>query len=214
MDYSLSLSANDFFETRTFTNQVEFENLSAGTYTACISLIQNSDVEQCFTLVVSEPQELDVSVNLSGKNDNSGIISPQMHLTLTGGKLYYITLNGKTTVTEKDEINLELDSGMNSLEVTTEKLCQGIFTKTIHLNQIPILYPNPIVNDRVEILLNDFVTEDVFVKIFEISGRLLFSQSFVNPKDSIFIDVSDLSNGIFLLQLNSNNRVINYKFLK
>lgn len=214
LDYSLSLSANDFFETRTFTNQVEFENLSAGTYTACISLIQNSDVEQCFTLVVSEPQELDVSVNLSGKNDNSGIISPQMHLTLTGGKLYYITLNGKTTVTEKDEINLELDSGMNSLEVTTEKLCQGIFTKTIHLNQIPILYPNPIVNDRVEILLNDFVTEDVFVKIFEISGRLLFSQSFVNPKDSIFIDVSDLSNGIFLLQLNSNNRVINYKFLK
>ncbi|MDA8686484.1 T9SS type A sorting domain-containing protein [Robiginitalea sp.] len=189
--------------------------LSAGTYSACIQIPEKSDYEQCFTLVVREPQELEVSVALSEQNSKDELnASKKVSLHLTGGKVYFVKLNDKTIITQEDSVELELEPGINKLEVNTDNLCQGTYSEIINLAGLPNLSPNPIRENQILVKLNDYFTDDIEVKIFELNGRLLLSKSFEIRGGELRIDAGALPKGIFLLQLNSGPRVYNLKFLK
>jgi cyanophycinase-like exopeptidase len=56
-NYSVRLSGEGFSKTKTFTSEVGFDELSAGTYTLCITIDDNFSYEQCFTVFVIEPGE-------------------------------------------------------------------------------------------------------------------------------------------------------------
>jgi hypothetical protein len=214
-NYSITLSGNDFFETKSFTDTIEFVGLSAGTYSACIQIPEKSDYEQCFTLVVREPQELEVSVELSEQNSKDELnASKKVSLNLAGGKVYFVKLNDKTIITQEDHVELELEPGINKLEVNTDNLCQGTYSEIINLAGLPNLSPNPIRDNQILVKLNDYYTDDIEVKIFELNGRLLLSKSFEIRGGELRIDAGALPKGIFLLQLNSGPRVYNLKFLK
>tara|TARA_R110002126_G_scaffold291172_1_gene450691 strand:+ start:23767 stop:27027 length:3261 start_codon:yes stop_codon:yes gene_type:complete len=207
-DYSVTLSNDNFTGTKTFTSEVAFEDLSAGTYTLCITINGNSIYEQCFTVIVIEPDVL--SVSTSGKSSNTKKVT----VSLAGGQSYYVTLNNETTITSASEIELELNQGTNKLSVKTNKDCQGEYNKTIIFNSEPFVYPNPIKNNTISINSFEFSENEIPVEIYNLKGQLLFSKSYNSATNQLKIDVSNMPNGIYILKIISKEEIFNYKIIK
>lgn len=125
-EYSVSLTGETISLTENFTSEINFENLSAGIYTLCITINGQPNYEQCFTVIVVEPDELSVSLNRTSNTSN-------LNITLAGGEVYYITLNDETLITDERQIELPLSNGVNELSIRTNKNCQGIYEKPYSL---------------------------------------------------------------------------------
>lgn len=215
-DYSVTLTGENYSETKSFTSEIGFEGLSAGTYTLCITIIGVSNYEQCFTIIVTEPDELSVSTTDKNGNTKTGKVnnSKNMTVSLSGGELYYVTLNNKTIITSESIIELELVQGVNTLSVKTNKDCQGIYNETIMLNSQPIVFPNPIIDNTINISSANFYENDIPVEIYDLTGKLLFSKTYHVTASQLKIDVSTMPKGIYLLKIASNGNTFNYKIIK
>ncbi|MDC1276724.1 carbohydrate-binding protein [Algibacter sp.] len=216
-DYSVTLTGEGFSETETFTSEAGFNDLSAGTFTLCIIIDGNSSYEQCFTVVVIEPDELSVSTSgrsssstKTGKSGNSKNIT----VSLAGGQSYYVTLNNKVTITSESEIELELAQGVNNLTVKTNKDCQGVYKETIMVNSKPVVFSNPIKNNTIQVNSVDFYENEIPVEIYDLSGKLLFSKTYQPTTNQLKIDVSSMPKGIYLLKVASKESTFNYKIIK
>ncbi|WJJ95707.1 carbohydrate-binding protein [Algibacter luteus] len=207
-NYSVTITGVGFSETKTFTSEVDFENLSAGTYTLCITINGNSVYEQCFTVVVIEPEELSVSTTGKGNKGKNVTVS------LAGGELYYVTLNNEVTITSKSEIQLELAKGVNSLSVTTNKDCQGVYNETIVFNSQPLVYSNPIKNNTININSVEFYDKETPIEIYDLTGKLLFSKTYHATTNQLKVDVTSIPNGIYILKVISKEEIFNYKIIK
>ena len=207
-EYSVTVSSDNFSETKTFTSEVGFENLSAGTYTACITINGNSSYEQCFTIIVSEPDVLAVSTATKSSKDKKVTVS------LAGGQSYYITINDETIITSESEIELELSHGVNTIRVKTNKDCQGVHKERIVYSSQPIIFPNPIVNNIVNINSVDFYRNETPIEIYDLKGQLMFSKSFYGTSSQLKIDVSNMPNGLYMLKIVSKEGTFNYKIIK
>jgi hypothetical protein len=206
-NYNLTLTGNNFSANQSFTNEVSFNDLEADTYTLCITIENQPEYEQCFTIVVTQPDEL---VVIAGRIADSS----NLEIELKGADLYYITLNNNTIITEESKIELPLAKGVNELSVKTNKDCQGIFKKTILIDDKPMLFPNP-VKKTLFISKNTSTDESLPVEIFSISGKLVWSKTFeYGGNNQIEIDLADLENGIYILKITSEGKMHNYKIIK
>ncbi len=188
-----------------FTNSHTFENLSAGEYSLCImgtnGMITYQEV--CFAVVVTQPDELDVEALLD---------SNALDLTLSGATLYNVELNGLVTQTESSKIQLTLKEGVNTLRVSTNLPCQGVFEKTFFYSSRPILSPNP-VDAVTEVYLGGF-EGNVGIEIFSVNGRLVFTDTKKAIGENLQLDLSMLPKGIYYLGLEKNGVREMFKFIK
>lgn len=207
-DYIATLSGENYAETTAFISELVFEDLSAGTYTLCITIKENSRYEQCFTLIVIEPSEL--SVSTSAKSSSREIIK----VSLKGSVSYYVTLNNEITITSESEIELELKNGVNNLSVKTSKDCQGIYQETILFNREPLVYPNPIKNSTIHINGVAMGANETPIEIYDLKGQLVFSKSYKTASNQLEIDIPDLPEGIYMLKIISKEEIFNYKIIK
>jgi acid phosphatase type 7 len=78
-----------------------------------------------------------------------------------------------------------------------------------------LIYPNPITGNALHVKVSG-ITENgpVELKIFNISGTLVYHQSITDTANELTIDCSSLPSGIYLLKLNSNNEYKSYKIVK
>ena len=205
-NYTVSVSGENFATTETFTSDINFENLSAGTYVLCITLEGQPDYEQCFTVVVIEPDELDV-------NADRVAYSSRVNVTINGGNMYYITLNEETFITSESEVELVLSKGVNKLSIRTDKECQGIYEKTFVLNNEPLPYPNPVQN-TLFVNTSDTYGTSVPVEIYDVSGKLIFSKTYDQTQNILEIDVSNIASGFFFLKIRTTEKTHNYKIVK
>lgn len=205
-NYTVSVSGENFATTETFTSDINFENLSAGTYVLCITLEGQPDYEQCFTVVVIEPDELDV-------NADRVAYSSRVNVTINGGNMYYITLNEETFITSESEVELVLSKGVNKLSIRTDKECQGIYEKTFVLNNEPLPYPNPVQN-TLFVNTSDTYGTSVPVEIYDVSGKLIFSKTYDQTQNTLEIDVSNIASGFFFLKIRTTEKTHNYKIVK
>tara|TARA_R110002049_G_scaffold235268_1_gene408533 strand:+ start:11648 stop:14932 length:3285 start_codon:yes stop_codon:yes gene_type:complete len=215
-DYSVTLTRDDVTETKTFTAEVLFDDLSAGTYTLCITINGYSSYEQCFTVVVTEPDELSVSTTGKSSGTKTGKSSNGKKITvsLAGGETYYVTLNNEVTITSESDIELELTQGVNNLSVKTNKDCQGVYNETILFNSKPMVFPNPIKNNTIHINAVDFYENEIPVEIYDLAGKLLFSKTYQATTNQLKIDVSDIPKGVYVLKVASKENTFNYKIIK
>jgi hypothetical protein len=139
--------------------------------------------------------------------------SSKLNISLSGAELYYVTLNNENIVTEQSEIELDLSKGINQLRITTGKDCQGIYEKTFVHDIEPLVYPNPIQN-TLFISTNGFDVDNFSVNIYSLSGRLIFDKSFSTKENQLSIDLSNLSNGFFILNIVTDQKTYNYKIIK
>jgi endoglucanase len=205
-EYSVSLTGETISLTENFTSEIVFENLSAGTYTLCITINGQPNYEQCFTVVVVEPDELSVSLNRTSNASN-------LNITLAGAEIYYITLNDENLITDENQIELSLSKGINQLSIRTNKDCQGIYEKTILVNTEPLVYPNPIINSLF-IEVGDFNESLVPIEIYDLAGKLIFSKSYNIRTSTLEVDLSNLTSGFYVLKLRTEEKTHIYKIGK
>ena len=206
-DYTAVLSGENTSITENFTSEINFENLPAGTYTLCVTINSQPDYEQCFTVVVTQPDELIVT---AGRPSSA---KSMLKVNLSGSTLYYITLNSETFITEQNEVELQLNPGINELTVKTNIDCQGIYKKTLFYDLAPTVYPNPAQNNLF-ISTDGLDVENLPVKIFDLTGKLIFYESYPMKDNQLKIDISNLSNGFFILKIVTNQKTYNYKIVK
>ncbi|MDX1315609.1 MAG: proprotein convertase P-domain-containing protein, partial [Eudoraea sp.] len=142
LDYSITVSGPGTNVSANFTNAYSLSNLGAGVYQLCISGTDGSITYEtrCFEAVISEPEPIDVNA----------VVSPDgvdLLLSLSGADFFNIELNGVLTRTSESVVSLKLDSGPNTLRVSGDLPCQGLFEETYFRGDRTILSPNPVENE-------------------------------------------------------------------
>lgn len=189
-----------------FTTSTEFTGLSAGDYTICITTTADVNYEQCFSVIIVEPEDLSVS----SKVDNS---KNQVTLNLSGGSNYSINLNGKITNTSQGEITLNLSKGLNSLSVKTDKDCQGQYEETINAFDDIAIFPNA-VKDYFTIAFSNKVESLVAYQVVSSTGKVIINKTqFVNNQ-KIQVNSEHLSTGMYFVKVIGQNINSQAKIIK
>jgi hypothetical protein len=68
--------------------------------------------------------------------------------------------------------------------------------------------------DKITIKLNSEISGSVNIKIYDISGTLVFKGKALVKDQYIELDISKLKKGVYLLELNIDGKVIRKRFLK
>ncbi|MEJ6979468.1 T9SS type A sorting domain-containing protein [Pedobacter sp. P351] len=206
LNYTAQLIKDGAVVDYSFDNDLEILNLSAGTYSLCISVVGESSYSQCFdNLVIVEPQDLAVfaSVNQSDKT---------ITLDLKGGKNYNVRINGVSSKTTQSSITLALSQGDNKISVSADNECQGVFEKLVTLDDKILIYPNPF-DDFLKLTLSSRNTSKISVSVKSLEGKLAYAKQF-DSASNINLDLSHLTSGIYLLKLSLDNSDSYYKVIK
>ncbi len=198
LNYTITVSGNGTNLTDSFTGSYTMTGLMAGAYTLCVVGTDGTldYEEQCFVVVVSEPEKLGVvsKTSLDGKT---------VELELQGGELYNIELNGVLTQTEASQFSLDLKAGPNTLKVYTNLPCQGIYEEQFLFLEKPVVYPNPF-TDLVKINFGATV-EEVTISIFSSHGQLVQSEKHQVNGTEIELDLSALATGLYYIEFEGGN---------
>ncbi len=207
-NYTAQLTGNGLDISNVFTSSTNFNGLAAGNYLVCITVENQATYEQCYNIVITEPEDLSV---ISRIDTSRSIIS----LEFSGGLNYTIDLNGIITNTTESEISLTLSQGINQLKVTTDKDCQGVYRETINNSLQMIVYPNPIVNGNdLNIFTGDATIEKLNLVLYSLLGKSLISKSIYLNNGKATLDISNLSTGMYLLVVNTDKEQSTFKVLK
>ncbi|WP_040443826.1 T9SS type A sorting domain-containing protein [Eudoraea adriatica] len=208
LNYTATLTGSGIDTSNNFSDATVFENLSAGSYTVCLTVEGQAGYENCFDITISEPEPLSVSSKISSLNN-------EVVLNFSGGKNYFITLNGSRYETSENSITLPLSGVENKLSVTTDKDCQGVYEETIVLTTELFIYPNPVSGGNINVYLgNSRGTKQVELALFTIDGLKVFSKSFNVIDNEVSFNVDALAKGIYLLNVKTENTLLNYKIIR
>ena len=207
LNYSAVLTGNGINTTQKFNYGTKFTNLPVGTYNLCFTVDGQSTYNKCFTVTVTQPSPLSVFATV---NDMKGNIE----LNLNGGSVYYIQLNNKIYTTTESSFTVPLAQGNNALQVTTDKECQGVFTKLINPSFNISPYPMPFEN-TLNLNLGGTNLSTVSVKIYSANtGLQVFNADYQNQSGVLQLDLSKLAKGAYGLKLIINNTQKEFKIIK
>ncbi|WP_223548708.1 PKD domain-containing protein [Aestuariivivens sp. NBU2969] len=210
--YTAVITSTGFDNTVTFdvSNPLVLENLSAGTYTICITIADAPDYEQCFTVQVDEPENLNVFSKVS---DNKDAVT----LDLSGSQTYNIYLNGEITSTTSSRVTLNLEAGkFNVLKVFTDKTCQGIYEEVFDFRGETYFYPNPAKNILNVALSETFQkSKNVTISIFNITGGVVYNKEVEAKQDRLLkIVLEGFPKGAYLVHVVSEDESKIHKMIK
>ena len=205
-DYSYRYALDDQAPVALTDNTQTISNLSAGIYTVCVTVDGVADYNVCYTIEITEPAPLVASsrVDVSSRN---------MQLDLSGSEEYQVTLNGKTFLTTKERLSLNLEPGMNRVEVATALDCQGVYFEEIFVSEKVKVYPNPTKGP-----LQLFVAgsdSEVEMSITSLSGGVLRIETLAVPMNRIIeTSLGNLPEGLYLITLNGTTVKTTHKVIK
>ncbi|PKB44848.1 putative secreted protein (Por secretion system target) [Cellulophaga sp. RHA19] len=207
LNYTATVSGpNSFSVQENFTAELVLEDLSAGTYTVCFTIEGETDYEQCFTLVITEPEDLSVS----SKIDRS---SKSVSLSLKGAEVYFVTLNGITYETSDKHIDLQLQPGMNRISAQTGIDCQGKFTEEVFVSEEVRFFPNPVVTNLTVYCAGKDTS--VTVSLFDFTGRqLLTDTKSIDANREIAIQTTSLKTGKYVVVVKGKTINKTFKIIK
>lgn len=207
LNYEISITGNNTNVTENFTDTYTLTGLSAGTYSVCINATDgtNDYVEYCFEVVITEPDPLSVSLKTS-------LDGSQVDVDLQGASLYFIELNGKSIQTSQDHITLDLKNGNNSLKISTDMPCQGIFEENYFFSDRPIVYPNPF-SDYLNVFLSSGLNE-ITISVYGLNGQLILSDIYRASEKVLELDFTTLSSGTYFVKFEGVNVNATSKVIK
>ncbi|WP_394748205.1 alpha-amylase family glycosyl hydrolase [Spongiimicrobium salis] len=190
-----------------FTETLSIPDLVAGSYELCIRVENQTDYEQCFSLVISQPELLSVSTS---KDTQAKTVT----LRLEGGRNYLVRLNDNLIRTSASTITLDLKQKENVLEVRTDLDCQGVYSETLFVLDEPIIYPNPVGNEPLIVQLDVLQSPKVRVVLHDISGRVVREQVYEALNNALKIDMREQPSGQYILRIVADKKTMNYSILK
>lgn len=194
-------------QTMNFTTTTSFNNLAAGEYRLCFTLPEAPAYSQCFDIVITEPQDLSVLQRVAAENYT-------VQLDLEGGSHYTINLNGEVFETSANAITLDLKGGENTIEVKTDKECQGIYRKTIMMDGNLRVYPNPVSGNDLHVMIPEAKNEKVYVEVFSTLGSRVMAGSYATHDKVCTIDTGSLAAGMYMMKVVSGTQAYNIKIVK
>ncbi len=192
-NYTAILTGNGLVSSNPFTQNTEFTDLPTGAYELCFYVDENNEYQQCFNINIHEPQPLTV---FSSKNKNGNSVS----LELSGSDLYVIELNGVISKTNRENVELSLKKGINTLKVSTHKNCQGTYQELIVTPGSISVYPNAF-QDRITIYTG-LENGNNNISLFDATGRLIKSMKYeADYNGKVKMNLGDLTSGMYLMQV-------------
>ena len=207
LDYDVQITGNGTDVSSDFASTYTANDLSAGTYSVCINGTDGTIVyeERCFEVVISEPEALGVSSKVS-------LQTRIVELDLTGAELYNVELNGILTQTRDSKVFLDLREGTNTLKVSTDLPCQGIYEEQLFVSEEPVVYPNPFTG-LVTVSFGKNVTL-ISAAVLSADGRLVHNKRYQVNGAEMELDLSNLPVGLYHLRLEGENVMKTIKLLK
>jgi len=170
-------------------------SLKAANYKVCLTSSSFPALSQCYNGTINEPEKLSV---LSSVSRGDKLAS----LNLTCGTKYNIILNGNLITTYDNTIDLSLSSGINTIKVTTNLECQGVYEETIFVSEDILLSPNP-ANSTSKLWIGGD-DKDVNITLFDITGRVIWTKNDKVPYSrSVDVSFSSIKSGLYILKVNS-----------
>lgn len=191
---NLTYSATVNGTSKTFANKIlALNNLNPGTYDICIEA-SGASSKQCYSIVIS------ASAAITAKTTS---ISEKLMVEIHSGTApYQVNVNG---VTQFETNNMNFDVAVNSgdvLEVTTSKLCEGSFTKTITLFDIVRAVPNPTTGPfDIYLPTNDSSVE---IEIYTVNGMLISKSVYTIENGKVHLDLGKEPAGVYFVRIQSN----------
>jgi hypothetical protein len=181
-------------------------DLKAGLYEVCLTNDLFPNFKQCYNLNIQEPIDLSVLVGINRD-------SREINLNLSGSSSYNILFNGLNFKTSSSELNLDLKPGVNTIKVSTNLECQGVFEETIFISEEILLSPNPANNEsKLWVGGND---NDINMTLFDVTGRIIWTKEDKVPYTrSLNVPFSDIKSGIYILQVESETVNKSIKVIK
>lgn len=206
-NYNVTLKSNNS-KTEKFTGtSYSFTELAAGTYELCFTIDGLENYNQCFDVVINQPQDL--SVFKSGISDNRAVY------TLSGGTRYAIDYNGKMIETTEKTVEVPLRRGRNVIRITTDSQCQGVYEDIVYSNETDdiILFPNPTTGQFSMIIPGEDI--EVTVEIVSIIGSILIKEKKKVPINRLVdMNAFSLQNGVYLVKVSGKTVNSVVKLLK
>ena len=192
-----------------FSSSTTFTNLGIGTYTLCFTVEGQVDYELCSNLIITEPEALGVS----SKIDN---VTGLLKLSLEGGDRYFIKINNDTYITDSNEFETRLSQDVNTLEVSTDKSCQGIFKENIILNSSLLFYPNPLEDSMLHIIPgSEFGSNnDYTVRVYNSQGQNVLVKPMTAVAGEIQMNLVQLADGLYIIEINNSKTRKVFKLVK
>jgi large repetitive protein len=196
LNYQAVLTVNGTATSYPFTTTLDISTLNAGTYPLCIYVVGQSGFQQCYSLTLTGPKPLSVyTTSVTG--------SRNIVVNLSGASLYQVQLNDKTFTTTADTITLPLANGLNTLTVSTDKACQGAYTKNIFVDGNKNAYPNPFAS-TMNIDMGTDPSKSAFIRVYAINGIMVYSKAVMVNSGTIPLDLSTLKRGTYLINIKTD----------
>ena len=152
---------------RDSSNSLSVTGLSEGLYSACFLVNGQPGYEQCFEVLIDQPQPLSAFIGINESSLTTNI-------ELDGSDNYNIEVNGTKHDVRGNNFTAALRTGVNNIKVSTDKNCQGLVEKQVFLSEEIQYYPNPTINDvNVHVSGKDI---KVKVSVYSIKGELIYSR--------------------------------------
>ncbi len=194
--YELNITGDGVDTNYDFTEEIEVTNLKPGLYSATITIKGNTDYKVEFDIVIEDVAQLGITSKVLHN-------SKQVALSLSGSDTYIIELNGETLQTSDNNITLDLNPGSNSIQVKTDKDCQGTFSKQFHITSSFTISPNP-VETVLNINANVSDGRSTTVYLFDALGKMVKAETVIFNGSEGILNVSDLSKGFYFIKIRTS----------
>ncbi|MEY3600717.1 MAG: hypothetical protein RLZZ463_1494 [Bacteroidota bacterium] len=185
---------------------LKVNNLSTGSHSVCISVVGQQTFVRCYSINIAEPPALGASASV----DRTARL---VTLNLSGSDKYYITHNGTTTTTDKQQVTIALRSGSNTLEVNTDLGCQGVYFEEVFVSEEVIVYPNP-TQGMIQVFVAG-LDQSISIIIRDLSGGVRINRHVQVPQNRVVeLDLTEFPSGIYLMTLSSQTIRSSEKILK
>jgi subtilisin-like proprotein convertase family protein len=194
--HTATLNGSNTNTTLSFTANTSFTGLAAGNYTVCISRDNILNSEQCFNVVINEPELLVVQTELNS-------VTKTVDINLSGASTYIVELNGEVSQVTESNTTLQLANGYNSLMISTGINCNQPYSEIFLVGDKNLVYPSPFESE-----LTLFVTEAdklVNITIHSVNGKLIINEDLrSNERGEIILQLDQLSSGIYIVNIKAD----------
>ncbi|WP_299158118.1 T9SS type A sorting domain-containing protein, partial [uncultured Tenacibaculum sp.] len=212
-DYSYNVTLTGGGESRSFENVnynlgLDISNLSVGIYEVCVKISESDSFKQCYNVVIEAPKALKVSkASLQNKEITYHVSGSKYYLVIVNNKEYEYSFNN----TNEQEIKVNLGNGNNFVEIKTNKVCQGAYSKNINENISITMYPVPVKEVLTIIVVNE---SNVTVTVRNLTGNIILSKN-INVVNGIgYLPMNRISAGVYIISITTSTQIINTKILK
>ena len=131
--------------------------------------------------------------------------------------------DGSSSTLQNPEHDYPLDGDYSVSLIVTNSCGNDTIIKNINVKKLLsieslfqnsfLVYPNPFENE-INISFEKLNTKRLTLNIFDISGKIVFEKSELQAVQTLKITLADLPKGFYLLQIQQNNSLANYKLVR